>query len=159
MDHPTFSIRLATQADAGSILDCLRSAFAAYELSYSAEAYADTVMTLDTLARRLEAMLVLVATSESGEIVGTVGCSLVSAEEGHLRGMAVRPEWQGRGVAGRLLDHVETELRERKCSRISLDTTESLQRAISFYEKRGFRRSGLVADFFGMPLFGYIKTL
>ncbi|HEY6290234.1 MAG TPA: GNAT family N-acetyltransferase [Terriglobia bacterium] len=104
-------------------------------------------------------MLMLVATSGSGDVVGTVGCSVVSAGEGHLRSMAVRPEWQGHGVAGRLLDHVEAELCERKCSRISLDTTEPLQRAISFYEKRGFRRSGLVADLFGMPLFEYIKTL
>jgi len=28
-----------------------------------------------------------------------------------------------------------------------------------FYEKNGFRRSGKVTDFYGMPLFEYVKTL
>jgi GNAT superfamily N-acetyltransferase len=72
--------------------------------------------------------------------------------------MAVLPAWQGSGVAAQLLKSVESELRAKGCSRISLDTTEPLQPAIRFYEKNGFRRSGKVADFYGMPLFEYVKT-
>ena len=34
-----------------------------------------------------------------------------------------------------------------------------LQRAIRFYERNGYRPSGRVADFFGMPLFEYVKPL
>jgi hypothetical protein len=40
-----------------------------------------------------------------------------------------------------------------------LDTTEPLQRAMGFYEKHGYRRSGKVSDFFGMPLVEYQKVL
>ena len=64
-----------------------------------------------------------VATDESGRIVGTVACNLIDKEEGHIRGMAVRPTWQAAGVAARLLAQAESQLAERNCSRITLDTT------------------------------------
>ncbi len=73
--------------------------------------------------------------------------------------MAVRPEWQGTGVAAQLLRHVESELRVKKCSRVTLDTTEPLRRAMRFYERNGYQRSGEVSDFFGMPLIEYIKEM
>ena len=45
------------------------------------------------------------------------------------------------------------------CTRLTLDTTEPLQRAISFYRRNGFVTSGTVTDFFGMPLYEYVKAL
>ena len=53
----------------------------------------------------------------------------------------------------------ESELSSMKCSRVTLDTTEPLQRAVCFYEKHGYRPSGRVTDFFGMPLHEYVKQL
>jgi GNAT superfamily N-acetyltransferase len=73
--------------------------------------------------------------------------------------MAVLGTWHGTGVATELILAVETELRVRGCSRISLDTTAVLQRAMRFYEKQGFRRSGRITDFFGMELIEYVKAL
>jgi putative acetyltransferase len=102
-------------------------------------------------------MTVLVALSSMGEIVGTIGCAAAGKGEGHIRGMAVLPAWQGRGAAAKLLRAAEEELRARGCRRVTLDTTEPLKRAARFYEKNGYRASGRVADFFGMPLFEYIK--
>lgn len=153
------SVRRGTLTDAQAILDCLRSAFEPYRAMYTDEAFADTVLTPETIDKRLSEMCVLVATSSAGEIIGTVSLSVVNSEEGHIRGMAVRPDWQGQGVAESLLRAVESELRERKCSRISLDTTEPLLRAIRFYERHGFRPSGVVADFFRMRLFEYVKEI
>src|SRR5207244_6620605 len=102
---------------------------------------------------------VFVAAIPGGEVVGTVVCGVVGGGEGHLRGMAVRPDWQGRGVAGELLAAAESELRRAGCGRVSLDTTRPLGRAIRFYEAHGFRASGKVSDFFGMELLEYVKTL
>jgi len=102
-------------------------------------------------------MCVFVAVGESGEIAGTIACHVVNQDVGHIRGMAVRPAWHGTGVAAQLLRSVEAELAGR-CPRISLDTTAPLQRAVLFYEKNGFRRSGVVRDFFGMQLFEFTKT-
>ena len=104
-------------------------------------------------------MTVLIAVDAQDHVVGTIGSALVSPSEGHLRGMAVPTQWQGRGIAPRLLDAIENHLRNKGCTRISLDTTEPLQRAMRFYESNGYHRTGKVTDFFGMPLVEYVKDL
>lgn len=123
----TTTIRSASLADAGVILDCLRLAFAPYEQQYTTVAFEDTVLTRESVPRRLEEMTVFVAVDDSGRVVGTIACSLVSHVEGHLRGMAVRPEWQASGLADQLLKRAEAELANRNCLLITLDTTEPLQ--------------------------------
>jgi ribosomal protein S18 acetylase RimI-like enzyme len=104
-------------------------------------------------------MTILCATDHSGQVVGTIACGVSSPGEGHLRGMAVLPEFQGCGVADELLAAAEDELRTRACSRITLDTTGPLLRAMHFYAKHGYIRTGKVNDFFGMPLIEYAKSL
>lgn len=158
-EDATFEIRPASNADAAGILQCLAEAFEPYRESYSVAGFLDTVLTPETLAQRLKSMTVFVAVTQSGTVVGTVACSVIDQEEGHLRGMAVRTGWHGTGLAQRLLDRAESELRARKCSRVTLDTTAPLQRAMRFYERNGFRRSEKTQDFFGMPLFEYVKAV
>jgi len=155
----SFTIRAATRANAGGILECLRSAFEPYRTHYTPEGYRDTTLTPEMIHERMASMSVLVAVAPAGDIVGTIASSVAGPGVGHLRGMAVLPEWQGAGVAAVLLDAAERELRDRRCSRVTLDTTEPLRRATRFYEKHGYRASGRVSDFFGMPLFEYVKEL
>jgi ribosomal-protein-alanine N-acetyltransferase len=151
-------VRKATSEDASGILACLSAAFEKYRESYTSGAFADTILTPETLEVRLQEMTIFVATEKSGEIVGTIACSLVSPEEGHIRGMAVHPASQGRGIAVRLLTHAEAHFRETKCKRITLDATAPLKRAIRLYERFGFCPSGKIQDFFGMTLMEYVKT-
>jgi ribosomal protein S18 acetylase RimI-like enzyme len=155
----SFTVRRATSRDAEGILECLHTAFQPFRGDYADSAFEDTVLTRDTVHQRLASMVVFVATAGDGEIVGTVACKVMDGGEGHLRGMAVHPSWQGGGVAQQLLEAVECALREKKCSRIRLDTTVPLKRAVRFYERNGFRPTGIVADFFGMPLFEYVKPV
>ena len=152
-------IRRAGPGDAAGVLDCLSMAFEPYRDSYTAAAFEDTVLSADTIARRFTEMCVLVGTTEDGQIAGTIGYQLTDGHEGHIRGMAVLPVHLGSGVARRLLEAVETELRQEGCSVVSLDTTEPLTRAARFYERNGFRFSGVVRDFFGMRLFELTKRL
>jgi ribosomal protein S18 acetylase RimI-like enzyme len=152
-------IRSATVADAGAILGCLASAFEPYRASYTPAAYLDTVLTAETISQRLGTMQVFVGVTAHEQVIGTIACAISDGVEGHLRGMAVQLEWQGRGVAEKLLRTAEGELLSQGCSRITLDTTEPLQRAVQFYEKHGYRRSGRITDFFGMPLHEYVKAL
>lgn len=156
--QPAFSIRRAERSDRQSILDCLQAAFEPYREQYTPEGFADTVLTPQTLEQRFATMVILVATDPSGETVGTVAGAPVNQEEGHIRGMAVHPAWQGRGVAAPLLAAIEAELCARQASRITLDTTGPLERAMCFYKRHGYRRSGRITDFFGMPLFEYVKV-
>jgi ribosomal protein S18 acetylase RimI-like enzyme len=141
------------------ILACLSAAFEVYRDSYTPAAFADTILTPETMQRRFQEMTVFVATENSLEIVGTIACSVVHPEEGHIRGMAILPTAQGSGIAARLLARAEAHFRQRNCKRISLDTTAPLTRAIRFYERSGFSPSGKVQDFFGMPLYEYVKTI
>jgi GNAT superfamily N-acetyltransferase len=145
--------------DATGVLKCLAAAFEPYKKDYSPPAFTDTVLTTETVHVRLQQMHVLVATV-SGNVVGTIAAAWhPDIREGHLRGMAVLPEWHGRGVAAKLLTTIESWLLSRGCKRITLDTTLPLAAAMRFYEKHGYHRSENIGDFFGMPLIEYEKQL
>jgi len=153
-----FTVRTATVADAPAILDCLRVAFEPYRQQYTPAGFTDTVLTAQTIAGRMSEMQLFAAVDVDGNLIGTIGGKAIPPE-GHIRGMAVQPGWQGRSVAEALLQAAEQDLRARNCTRVTLDTTQPLQRAIRFYEKHGYRPTGAVGDFFGMQLFEYEKKL
>lgn len=157
--EPQFAIRRAVQQDSPGILHCLGEAFEPYRKDYTPGGFLDTVLTAETLEARCREMSIFVAVGLGGEIVGTVACSGANADEGHIRGMAVLPAWHGAGIAQRLLDAAQDELRASRCRRVTLDTTKPLERAIAFYKRNGFRATGSVTDFFGMPLYEYEKAL
>src|SRR4029453_9474210 len=152
------SIRQATSQDVSGLLACLHDAFEPYRDAYTREASTDTTLTGEPARRRLREMHVLVAVSARDGVAGTVG-GLANGDEGHIRGMAGRPQWAGSGGAKKVLAGVEGELRACGCPRRTLDPTEPLQRAMRFYEKNGYRRTGRVGDFFGMRLIEYAKPL
>jgi len=173
---PLCKVRRATAADAAGILACLRAAFAPYEREYTPAAFRDTVLTPETILARLQEMSVFVAVRGQNQIVGTIGCAVafqssddpmnqsLNRGEGHIRGMAVLPALQGKkthgtSLAAELLRAAEAHLRSLACTRATLDTTAPLQRAIRFYQRNGYRASGRVSDFFGMPLYEYVKEL
>jgi GNAT superfamily N-acetyltransferase len=153
----SLEVRRADAEDAPSILNCLAVAFEMYRCQYSPQAYADTVLDSDTVRRRMAEMSVLVAVSE-GRVVGTIAYC-VRGNEGHVRGMAVLPRWQGARVASVLLETAEVELLAHGCVRVTLDSTQPLQRAIRFYERNGFSASGRVTESFGMQLYEFVKAL
>lgn len=155
--QPQFEVRKAEAKDAAAISGCLQAAFAPYREQYPPEAYTDTVLKPEGVRGRMGEMSLFVAISD-GKVVGTIGCK-VNGKEGHLRGMAVLPNWQGSGVASALLRTAEAELRASGSTFVTLDTTEPLARAVRFYQRQGYLRSGKVASFFGMPLYEYRKAL
>ena len=159
MSSDSFNIRRAQAEDARGIFACLLAGFDEYRELYTAEAFADTVPNLESLSDRLRTMLVYVAVSDDGEIIGTLAAALTDESEGHLRGMAVRPDFRNRGIAKELLTTALDDLRANGCKRVTLDTTAPLSRAMQFYEANGFRRTGRVSDFFGMDLYEYARSL
>ena len=152
-------IRAADESDLQSVRVCLAAAFEPYRAVYTAGEFSDTVPDDAALTARFQRMRLLVAESPDHGVVGTVAHEVGEPGIGHLRGMAVLPVHLGTGIAARLLDSAERELQAAGCARVTLDTTEPLQRAIHFYERHGYRPTGRVTDFFGMPLFEYAKDL
>jgi GNAT superfamily N-acetyltransferase len=157
--HPQASVRRATPEDAESVLACLKASFAPYESLYTAKAYEDTVLSHETYFRRLQEMTILVAETPRHEVIGTIAYVVVAQGHGHLRGMAVRPEFQGRGIARLLIQAAEDGLRGLDCARVTLNTTQPLRKAVRFYESCGYRANGKTRDLFGMPLTEHEKSL
>lgn len=151
-------IRLARKEDVQGIAECLANAFEPYRTVYTANAFSHTVLSAEALRERLAHMMIYVAIGSDGQIAATVAAASANLQ-GHLRGMAVRPECQGKGIAAQLLSAAERGLREAGCTQVTLGTTEPLQKAIRLYEKHGFTRSSNVQDFYGMRLYEYVKTL
>ena len=132
MDRPV-RIRHAKPAEFPGVLRCLSEAFEPYRAAYTTLAFLDTVLSPEALFERSRSMTILVALTDDDELVGTVACSAGDAARGHIRGMAVRPAWQGLGIAKALLDEAVEALRLRQCTTVTLDTTLPLRRAIGFY--------------------------
>src|SRR5689334_14276077 len=156
---PEFEIRPAVHADAAAIHRCLRNAFDPYRAEYTDRAFGDTVPSPEGIEERLRDMALFVATLRDGAVVGTSACQDVGGGLGHLRGMAVQPGWQGRGIADALIEAAEAELRRVGCRRVNLHTTQPLARAQRFYARHGFRLTGDVEDFFGMEIAEHAKDL
>lgn len=154
----TFWVRRARGDDSQGILDCLRQAFAPYQRSYTPDAFADAVLTLEALQTRMSEMQLLVAVDAYNRVIGTIAYR-ASNGQGHLRGMAVRPEKQWCGVAIALLVRAESDLLSLRCRSVTLNTTRPLSRAMHLYERTGFRRTGEIGSFFGMELVKYRKQL
>jgi GNAT superfamily N-acetyltransferase/uncharacterized protein YndB with AHSA1/START domain len=155
---PAVHIRPCEVADVDAMHDCLAAAFATYRPLYTPAMYADTVPDVDGLRARLTAMAGLVACTDHGRVVGTLFYA-VEGVDGHLRGMAVLPAFQGTDAAAQLIATAEHALAAQGCRRVTLDTTEPLTRAIRFYERRCYRPTGRRHEDAGMVLIEYVKWL
>lgn len=65
-----------------------------------------------------------------------------NSEGGYISvlGLVVAPNYQGQGIAGRLLNYFETLAKNHHRHGVTLTCRESL---ISFYEKYGYRNEGV----------------
>ena len=111
------------------------------------------------LPERLAKTTIYVAATDDCAVAGTVCWQKLGTDEGHLRGMSVRPSHRGSGLADRLLARVEADIRAAGCAWVTLDTTAFLLAAIRFYEKHGYRRTGKVTDLHGVPIYEFAKKL
>ena len=82
----------------------------------------------------------LLMMDDKGKALATGRLQINSGEEGQVRSMAVRNEWQGKGLGKKMLQHIEHIAAERKLQRIVLDAR---QEAVGFYEKAGY---AVIAD-------------
>ena len=117
-------------------------------------------MSEKVAVERIKDMTIFIAVNHNDEIIGTIGWKRVNREEGHIRGMAVHPSYQGKeSPATDLLKMVEKDARSQGCNFLTLDTTEVLERAQNFYRKNGFTKTGKTGDFFGATIFEFKKML
>ena len=104
-----------------------------------------------------------------GEPVGVVSLSVTTGAEArvpdpetvYLWQMFVRPDWQGSGLAGALMDRVFEEARRRGYTRMVLWAAAGAAQARRFYEREGWSPTGEEDpnSQFGLPLVQYERAL
>ncbi len=62
----------------------------------------------------------------------------VSAAEGELERMYVRPQWRGRGFGRRVFDQLVQDARSLGLQRLRLETFSFMEAAIGMYRASGF---------------------
>ena len=83
-----------------------------------------------------------------GVRVDRIVATVMAGYEGHrgwINYLAVAPEFQGQGLARRLMDAVESKLRELGCPKINLQVRETNTAVIEFYERIGFKIDHVVS--------------
>lgn len=81
---------------------------------------------------------------DGADVGGMAYVSMPSDTEAQLHQLYVHPEFQGRGVGQMLI--VEAEVAFPMAQRMKLEVEEANTRAISFYERNGYRRTGMTAN-------------
>jgi GNAT superfamily N-acetyltransferase len=116
------------------------------DLRWSFELAEDSASHLDSY---LDAGLVLVAVTGGGDVVGHL--QLVGTEDAairELKNMAVRPDFQGRGVGARLIE-AAVELLASEDARLLLVATGAADVGnLRFYQRQGFRFRAVERDVF-----------
>lgn len=158
MPAPTF--RTATPADVPALVALVTSAYRGEtsRAGWTTEAdfldgnRIDPEVLHADLARARSRVLV----AEDG--TGLVACAHVAEEDGfgYFGMFSVRPDLQGAGLGKRLLDEAERVAREEwRLPAMRMTVIDLREALIAFYERRGYRRTGVFKPFpYGDPRFG-----
>lgn len=77
-----------------------------------------------------------------GEQIIGYGVMSVAAGEAHILNLCIHPEFQGQGLARRLLQRLLTQAREAEADSVFLEVRSSNRVAIGLYESVGFNEIG-----------------
>ncbi len=87
---------------------------------------------------------------KDSEVFGYVGITTI-LDEGYITNVAVLPEYRQLGVGTALMKKLDDLARLEKLSFISLEVRTSNQKAISLYEKFGYKTEGVRKNFYDNP--------
>jgi GNAT superfamily N-acetyltransferase len=131
--------RCADAARSGDILKLVHLAFG--RLSPPSGALKETA---GDVAARFRAGLVLIAEAD-GALVGSVFAAL-KGDGLYLTRMAVRPDWQNRGVGRALLAAAEVQARALGVPKLTLRVRTNLPDNRAYFERAGFTVTGQGQD-------------
>jgi ribosomal-protein-alanine N-acetyltransferase len=94
--------------------------------------------------------IVALVRAEDAEVIGFILGRHV-ADEGEVLNLAVSPARRRRGEGVALLGAVLGEFRARRVRRVFLEVRESNERAIAFYGRHGFSKTGRRASYYREP--------
>lgn len=153
-------VREARPDEAEAIQQVLAAAFRGLQgRGYRHQALEAAIISPEEISQRIiQGGHVLVAEA-GGQIVGTAA-GLEEHEALHVCSVAVHPNWQGRGIARRLMEALEDIARQRGCHKLWLQTAWAMTEAIALYERLGYRQEGYQPrHFYGEDFLMFGKVL
>ena len=92
-------------------------------------------------------------TEEDGtaRIIGECGVRDIVGE-GEITNVAVHPDWQGMGVAAKMLGTALERSLQEGMTAFTLEVRAGNRPAIALYKKFGFHTEGIRADFYDKPV-------
>ncbi len=148
----TGAIRPCRDDERDAILAIVNAAAVAYRGVIPADCWHDPYMPAEELDGEIAAGVAFWGYEADGELVGIMGIQRVR-EVDLIRHAYVWPEHQGRGVGGRLLEHIASSATRR----MLVGTWATAEWAIRFYRHHGFellsREDGaaLLRDYWDIP--------
>ena len=136
------NIRTITEDDDAKIVKIIRANLEAYHLDIPGTAYFDP--ELEHLSRYYaenpEKREYLIATDESGEVIGGVGIAEFNNFENcaEIQKLYLSDKAKGKGMGKQLMHAAEETARQKGYSKLYLETHSVLKVAIGLYEKIGF---------------------
>jgi len=85
-----------------------------------------------------------------GQIIGYAGLQWV-LDEGHVTNIAVRKEWQRRGIGSLLLENLIVKAKKLNLKFLTLEVRASNRAALSLYKKFGFVVEGIRKNYYVKP--------
>lgn len=157
-------LRLATADDVGAVVDLVESAYRGDESTKGWTTEADLLDGQRTDIEAIETVVaaprahVIVATDDSGELVG---CCVIERREDRpafFGTFAVRPGLQGSGIGNQLLAEAErTAHDDWSCESVEMTVIGQREDLIRWYLRRGYLPTGEMRPFpygdarFGLP--------
>lgn len=162
MTDTPLRFRTATPADVEAIVALVESA---YRGDASRAGWTTEADLLDGRRTGPDDVAACIARPRSAVLLGERGgellaCAHVADDDGagYFGMFSVRPTSQGGGIGKRLLEHAERFVREHWSLPVMRMTVIDVRdELIAFYERRGYRRTGIVKPFpygderFGLP--------
>lgn len=148
-------VRTAGERDLAAIRALLVETWhATYDAIYGAErvtAITDEWHSIASLKVRLTRPNSEFLVADDGKRIG--GLAFAESIDGGklvvLKQLYVRPDLQGRGIGGMLLDEIIESFPEARAIRLEVEQQNT--RAVAFYEANGFTRSGDGGEHIGVP--------
>jgi GNAT superfamily N-acetyltransferase len=147
-----FRVRRATDADLPALVELLQVLFrveADFRLDPERQRNGLVAMRSDPDRR-----LVLVAEADGAVVGMATGQLVISTAEGGaacvVEDVVVTADWRGQGIGGWLLDEVAKWATARGATRLQLVADRENEAALRFYDRRGWRRTRLVALHHGL---------
>ncbi|HEY42145.1 MAG TPA: GNAT family N-acetyltransferase [Dehalococcoidia bacterium] len=127
-------LRECRPEDTAKIYQIINEAATAYEGAIPDDCYHQPYMPADELEREM-ARVIFYGWEEDGELVGVMGIEPIKNTT-LIRHAYVLPQWQHRGIATRLLEHLKGLT---KTPQLLVGTWADATWALDFYQRRGFR--------------------